>query len=155
MLDDTDTSVDNTSLGVAGRARFILGYAARTLERAIASPSQDVELWRKQVEHDLGGLRQALTEHIRITEGDDGLLSQILDQAPRLAAAVDVILADHAELCEAVDAIQDILDGSREDVHEIRTQVIGVLSRLSAHRHRGADLVFDAYNVDIGGLSGE
>jgi hypothetical protein len=29
--------------------------------------------------------------------------------------------------------------------------VIGLLGRLTIHRQKGADLVYDAYNVDIGG----
>jgi hypothetical protein len=146
---------EHTTLGAAGRARFVLGTAARNLERAIASPVHDRELWGKQVAQDLDTLREALTEHVDITEGDNGLLAQIMEDAPRLASAIDVILADHAELCEAVDQIQDTLDHTPDQTHDIRAGIIDALARLTAHRHRGADLVFDAYNVDIGGLSGE
>lgn len=146
---------EHTTLGAASRARFVLGTAAQALERAIAAPAQDLELWRKQVDQDLETLRVALTQHVDITEGDSGLLAQILQDAPRLASAVDVILADHAELCEAVDLTQDILDQTPDRTLDIRGAVIDMLSLLTTHRHRGADLVFDAYNVDIGGLSGE
>jgi hypothetical protein len=148
--------VDYTALGTAGRLRHLLGEAASRLELAIAAPYQDNDLWRKQVDADLEQLRFSLMEHIELTEADDGLLDQIIEDAPRLIPDVDVILADHAELCEAVDLAKDIVaHAGIEDAHEIRAAVLDLLARLFAHRQRGADLVFDAYNVDIGGLSGE
>ena len=37
------------------------------------------------------------------------------------------------------------------DVDSIRESATTFLGRLSRHRQRGADLVFDAYQTDIGG----
>jgi hypothetical protein len=148
--------VDHTTLGTAGRIRYLLGEAASRLELAIAAPYQDNEMWRKQVDASLEELRFSLMEHIELTEADNGLLDQVIEDAPRLVPAVEVIMSDHAELCEAIDLAKDIVDHARiEDTHEIRSAVVDLLARLFAHRQRGADLVFDAYNVDIGGLSGE
>ncbi|MDH3729924.1 MAG: hypothetical protein OES13_02190 [Acidimicrobiia bacterium] len=148
--------VDYTTLGAAGRIRFTLGEAARRLEIAIASAAMGNDIWLKQVDEDLEDLSQALIEHIDVTESDNGLLSQIIEDAPRLVPDVDVVLADHAEICEAVDLAKDTISHARSDnVSDVRTAALDVLARLYAHRQRGADLVYDAYNVDIGGLSGE
>ena len=145
--------VDHTTLGMAGRAREELSAAAHRLERSLAAPRSDT--WAKQVAEDLHELRSALTHHIELTEADNGLLSQIVEDAPRLVPDVEIIMADHTELCEAVDLALDIVDQSADRVHDVRSTVLDLLGRLYAHRQRGADLVFDAYNVDIGGLSGQ
>ena len=145
--------VDNTTLSMAGRAREELSASAVQLERSLAAPRSD--LWAKQVEEDLHQLRIAITHHIHITEADNGLLEQVVQDSPRLVPDVEVIMADHTELCEAVDLALDIVDHSADRVHDIRSTVLDLLGRVYAHRQRGADLVFDAYNVDIGGLSGQ
>jgi hypothetical protein len=148
--------LDHTTIEAAGRVRYLLGEAARDLERAVSAPARGSDMWRKQVDYCLGELRTTLIEHIRITEDDDGLLDQITEDAPRLVPEVEVILAEHAELCEAVDLAKDLVDQDRaDDAHEIRAAVLDLIGRLYAHRHRGADLVFDAYHVDIGGLGGD
>ena len=145
--------VDNTTLSMVGRAREELSASAIQLERSLAAPRSDI--WTKQVEEDLHHLRTAITHHIQLTEADDGLLEQVVEDAPRLVPDVEMIMADHTELCEAIDLALDIVDHSADRTHDIRSTVLDLLGRLYAHRQRGADLVFDAYNVDIGGLSGQ
>lgn len=148
--------VDDTALDDAGRIRYLLGEAASRLELAIAGPYQDNDLWRKQVDAALEELRFSFKEHIELTEADNGLLDQVIEDAPRLVPQVDVIMADHAEICEAIDLAKDMVDHAGIDnAREIRSCVVDLLARIFAHRQRGADLVFDAYNIDIGGLSGE
>lgn len=142
--------VDNITLSLAGRARQDLSTSAHQIERSLAAPRSDT--WAKQVEQDLHELRSALMHHIKITEGDDGLLAQIIEDAPRLVPDIDVILTDHAELCEALDLALDIVEQSGHRVQDIRSTTLDLLGRLYVHRQRGADLVFDAYTVDIGGL---
>jgi hypothetical protein len=148
--------IDHTTIEAAGRVRYLLGEAAQELERAVSAPARGSAIWRKQVDYCLGELRTTLIEHIELTEGADGLLDQITEDEPRLVPDVEVILADHAELCEAVDLAKDLVEQDRaDDAHEIRAAVLDLIGRLYAHRHRGSDLVFDAYNVDIGGLGGD
>lgn len=148
--------VDYTTLGTAGRIRYTLGEAARRLELAIASPAKGNDVWLKQVNEDLEDLTKALVDHIHVTESDDGLLAQIIEDAPRLVPDVDVVLADHAEILEAVDLAKDTIGhASSDNISDVRAAALALLARLFEHRQRGADLVYDAYNVDIGGLSGE
>lgn len=148
--------LDFTTLGAAGRIRYTLGEAARRLELAIASPAMGNDVWLKQVDEDLEDLSKSLVDHIHVTESDDGLLAQIIEDAPRLVSDVDVVLADHAEICEAIDLAKDTISHATADnISDVRAAVLTVLARLFEHRQRGADLVYDAYNVDIGGLSGE
>ena len=54
-----------------------------------------------------------------------------------------------------ITALLDKLAGSGEQdpppVDAIRTAVLELLGEIARHRQRGADLIFEAYDVDIGG----
>lgn len=132
--------------------RHSLSGAMTELEAVVSSPS-GAEGWHDSVAKALADLRVALNEHIVVTEGDDGLLAEILDVAPRFAAEIGLIRAEHEGLDEALERAVLTLEGAVEigsdDPDAIRRRVMTVLGRLSLHRQRGADLVYDAYNVDI------
>jgi hypothetical protein len=77
----------------------------------------------------------------------------VLDSAPRLSNAVDHLVAEHAVIAAL---IADLLARSSnpvpdEDVDAVRELATGLLGRLARHRQRGADLVYEAYETDIGG----
>ncbi len=93
-------------------------------------------------------LRQALTEHIEVTEGRGGLLEEIRDTAPRLSNEIALIEAEHDELLSLLEKAETAVQQSN-DRRAIRNRAMAILPRLSLHRQRGADLVYDAYNVDI------
>ena len=103
----------------------------------------------------LGAVREAFHEHVFVTEKPGGLYEEIMTMSPRLAGNVKrldeehpVILAQIDEMLERLDAFdtQDVWppDVARDDVNRL-------LGRIVRHRQRGADLVWEAYNVDIGG----
>ena len=88
-----------------------------------------------------------------VTEGpEDGLYAELLDHAPRLARQVQVLIREHAAIAATMSALQ------RRDRH-CRTYgwrssargPVELLRELSRHRQRGADLVYEAYETDIGG----
>ena len=41
--------------------------------------------------------------------------------------------------------------GGTEDVEQVRALGTSLLGRIVRHRQRGADLVYEAYEVDVGG----
>lgn len=132
--------------------RHSLGAAMADLEKVAAAPS-GADGWQDSVSAALEELRLALFEHIGVTEGEGGLLAEILDVAPHFATEVALTKAEHEGLFEALDRAVLTLEGAKEiaskDPEPVRRRVMTLLGRLSLHRQRGADLVYDAYNVDI------
>jgi len=136
----------------ARQRRHSLKDAMTHLETVVASPA-GADHWVATVRTAMKKLALALKEHIEVTEGDEGLLEEILRHEPRFAAEVDLIRAEHEELEETLERAFLTLEGTMtvgsKDPEPIRRRVMTVLGRLSLHRQRGADLVFEAYNVDI------
>ncbi|MFZ0012572.1 MAG: hypothetical protein WAL25_00525, partial [Acidimicrobiia bacterium] len=73
---------------------------------------------------------------------------RILDESPRLAAAVAEIRDEHLVLADAVTTLNRVI--ATGDTERIRRKVTSLLGRIALHRQLGADLVYEAYNVDIG-----
>jgi seryl-tRNA synthetase len=148
---------ETDALSAAGRHRAVMLDAAAGLEFAISSPVGRGVAWREHVDGELHRLRDALEEHTREVEGPDGLLGDIVRQAPRLSNAVERMKVEHVDMHEEMSRILHELarlpdDDIEKATDEIRESVLALLGKLSRHRQRGADLVYRAYDVDIGGL---
>ncbi|HET6907737.1 MAG TPA: hypothetical protein VFH54_00230, partial [Mycobacteriales bacterium] len=87
-----------------------------------------------------------------VTEGPNGLYAGILATSPRLSAAVDHLDQEHAQISDLVDDLlaRTLTPGS-SDVDKVRRLGTALLGRLVSHRQRGSDLVYEAYEVDVGG----
>ena len=112
-----------------------------------------VGAWTERVAAALGELSADISTHIAVTEGPDGVHRELLDTAPRLSNAVDHLVAEHAVVAAL---IEDLLTRASnpapdEDVDAVRELATGLLGRLARHRQRGADLIYEAYETDIGG----
>ena len=141
--------IQTEALRAAAVRRSELKEALSKVEVAAASPSAE-EGWRTRLLKELEELRVALLNHIAEVEADDGLLEEMLAQAPRLANQIATVRDEHPDLSRQVDQI--ILDvGSSEDVIDLRSGILDALIAIARHRQRGSDLVYDGYNVDIGG----
>lgn len=139
------------ALAGARHLREAMGKAAQELERAAAGPAGAPD-WLKSVGDRLHELRTALIAHIDEVEASGGLLDQILDDAPRLEPAVETIRQEHGVLCEEIDQALDLIDPHHHaDATAMREIVLDVTRLLYRHRQRGSDLVYDAYDLDIGG----
>ena len=148
---------ENVALSSAGIHRAILLDAAAGLEFAIASPVGRGIAWREHVDGELHRLRGALADHARQVESDDGLLAEIVSQAPRLSNRVKLMKKAHVDMDKRIgELIQMVGSILHEDVmeasDEVRDAVLELLGTISRHRQKGADLVYRAYDVDIGGL---
>jgi hypothetical protein len=132
-----------------------LGEAMHQLDRAIASPAPGREpAWLEVVRPGLERVVVGWTEHVAVTEGPGGLHDRVLERAPRLTTMVVGLQAEHASLLEALEDSLAGLPGDdeldRQEVVRIRHLTLALLSRIHHHRHRGADLVYEAFTVDIG-----
>lgn len=120
----------------------------QAVERALARPAGEPG-WRQGLAECLTSLVEAFTDHMAVTEGPDGLYTELLNHEPRLARGVYVLTREHATLSRTLDAVwQRVL---RSDPDDLRVRTGFLLRDLSRHRQRGADLVYEAYQTDIGG----
>ena len=138
----------------AGRAH--LHEYMHLLEAAIAKPAPGRnDAWVKHVHSTLVDLGAAFERHIAITEGPDGLFDEITKAAPRLAGGVGKLADEHKAIREAIavalDAIRHRSEAAPDSPEtEGREAVIEVINQLMRHRQRGADLIYEAYQVDVG-----
>ncbi len=127
-----------------------LRAAIGQVESSLASPAPGrAAAWSRDLREQLEGLSGALDQHVIITEGPEGLLADIMAVAPRLADRVDVARQDHGRLREQLDAVTASLPVDDAGVAGVREQVVALLIGLVRHRQAGADLVYEAYNIDI------
>jgi hypothetical protein len=136
------------------RRRAELRESMDALEQALAAPVPGrVGAWAERVHVALVELSADFRGHVDITEGPDGLYRGVLSIAPRLANAVTGLTAEHAAIA---GLIQDMLiavsePAINEGVDDVRDLGTMLLGRLIRHRQRGADLIYEAYEVDVGG----
>ena len=133
--------------------RDALYEAILRLERALSTPAGErIREWSRRVAGALRELKIAFDLHVAITETPGGLFEDVLRQAPRLAHAVDRLRKDHGVLDESLDdAIARVGDLHRHDaVEQFRDSVLDLIRALFEHRHLGAELVYETYDVDLG-----
>ncbi len=133
-------------------ARAELGDSMRALQDALALPL-GLPVWGRRVRAALTELAHDLREHVELTESPGGLYADIGATAPRLATGVDAQLADHVFFVDEVERLlQERDDGiPRAGLGQHREELTALLWRLVTHRQRGSDLIYEAYEVDIGG----
>ena len=121
------------------------------LERALAAPATGrAEVWSDAVHAALRPLRDDFTAHVDVTEGAGGLHQAILAGDVRLANAVEALTSEHRDIAAAVDGLIAATEQT-PDVDAIRERGTALITRLIRHRQRGADLIYEAYETDIGG----
>jgi hypothetical protein len=126
--------------------------AVLAVERGLAAPAGDDPAgWAAALAAPVDNLQEVLEAHVDGTEGAHGLFEQLRDDAPHLLPAVGRLQAEHAPLLEATQRVAGDLPGIEDDdaVEAVRAEALDLLRRLLEHRHRGAELVYDAYAVDV------
>ena len=140
---------------VARHRRAELLAAINDLERALAAPSAEPG-WTEHLGDQVEVLRHSFADHVAATESTDGMYADILRTAPRLSRGVQRLVAEHDDATVSIEALAKLVDDAPPDadpawVDLIRDEATELLARLVRHRQRGADLVFEAYQRDIGG----
>lgn len=141
----------------AQRRRADLHQALVALEESISSPASGrLEQWTADVTKHLNELLQMIDEHIEMTERVGGLYDDIKKRAPRLSGSIERLHQEHPVLREAtrelVQRFESTPVGEGWPLRDARDDVQRVLGKLVRHRQEGADLMWEAYNLDIGGL---
>jgi hypothetical protein len=128
------------------------------LEEALSSPAASrIPDWTASVLKEMYEVRDAFGQHITATEQPDGLYDEILERAPRLAGNDRRLREEHPEIHDGIDAMLERLEhteigSDRWALEQARDDLQRLIGGVIKHRQRGADLVWEAYNVDIGGL---
>jgi hypothetical protein len=154
---DEDLEQLTPALEAARRRRIRLHDELLELDQALTAPAPGrVKEWTVAVADALRKLREAFDEHIFVTEKENGLYEEILDKSPRLAGKIKRLEDEHPLVLADVDDTIRRLDEMETETtwppETAREDIGRLVQRIMRHRQRGADLVWEAYNVDIGGM---
>lgn len=105
--------------------------------------------WNDDMRGALENLARALDRHVTEIEAEDGLFDQVLAKTPHLAHAIEDLREEHDDLVEGCRAALAAVD--KADTGRLRRKVLALLGRIAVHRQSGAELLYDAYNVDLAG----
>jgi hypothetical protein len=145
------------TLAETARRRADLHHALIELEQTISRPAVGREAdWAKDVLRRLQDLAHTLDEHIEVTERPNGLYAEISAKSPRLAHKMQLLREEHPEIRDAtsqlITRVEKAQIGEDWPLSQARDDLQRLLGRLVRHRQLGADLVWEAYNLDIGGI---
>ena len=145
------------TLAETARRRADLRDALVDVEQAISRPAVGREPeWTKGVVLRLEGLAHAIEEHVEITERPEGLYDEISTKAPHLATKIDRLREEHPVLRDRTQVLltklQTTAIGPAWPLDEARDDLQRLLGQIVRHRQLGSDLVWEAYNLDIGGI---
>jgi hypothetical protein len=150
--DPNVAAVDQVVERVRAR-REQLRQAEEQLASAAAAPYPGrLDLWWARVAHAADELVGRFTHHLDETEGEGGLFADVEAVAPRLSSEVDRLRAEHQDIGEVLDELaRHPTPATPEEVSAARELILEVLARLARHRFAGSDLLYEAYQVDLGG----
>lgn len=154
-MESTTSGPQEAFIDELRRRRAELRESMTALEVALSGPpAGGLERWRSRVEAALAELSGDLKAHVEITEGEHGLYVELLEAAPRLAGQVHHLTTEHGELRHRIDELEDLLDevASPDVAGQVREKGLDLLATFVRHRQRGSDLVYEAFEVDVGGL---
>jgi hypothetical protein len=151
-----DPSADAPNLDAVVGQRRSLRRSLSDVEQALASPAAGrTAAWMARLTEAVEHLGEVFDLHVEVTEGPSGLFEDILASAPRLANRVRRLRAEHASIRMAINAELLQLRGGTAaaptEVDGFRDRVNRLLALLVQHRQKGADLLYEAYQFDIGG----
>jgi hypothetical protein len=130
--------------------RASLRTAMGRVESSISRPAPGrVEAWSTELREQLEVLSAALEVHVDATEAPGMLLDDMVAARPDMADRVDAARQDHKLLRYEVHAVLIALPTDEAGVGDIRVQVVSLLSGLARHRQAGADMMFEAYRIDV------
>jgi hypothetical protein len=128
-----------------------LREAVSALSAAVPVPPEGRDGWSAAVLGALESVQAALTRHAEFTESPAGLFADVIEQAPRLANAVSHLQAEHDDLRRRINGCEASVRALETDdsIASVTADVVELGRAFEMHSHRGAELVYDAYNVDI------
>ena len=146
MTDGSGRAQELVAGAMARRER--LRTAMDELERSVAAAASGPD-WPVRVRGAVERLTSVWQEHVGETEADDGPFDDIVEHAPRLRHTIDKLRRDHDEVPDALGRITTLI-ADRAEPEAIRSEATALFTRLASHRQVGADLLYEAFTVDLG-----
>ena len=134
--------------------RAELRETLNAMEATLASPASGrAMIWGEAVHASLVMVADDFSAHVEVTEGPTGLHQAILAGDLRLANAVAALTEEHAQIAELLAGLvaDSAAQVTADAVADLRERATALLGRVVRHRQRGADLIYEAYQTDIGG----
>jgi len=135
-----------------------LKAALSALELSLAAPYANRADWVTHVRESLAAVHEVWTRHIVETEAPGAFLDELVTEAPRLSTPSSRLRREHSEILGTIVRAEKRLaapaaedDGYEAWADDMRVELTALLVALARHRQRGADLVYEAYAVDLGG----
>ncbi len=129
--------------------RADIGAALGRLEDALARPAGAKADWLDRVRHALTDLATAGRAQISALLAPAGPLAGAVERSPRLSTPVDRLRHELPLIQAEVDELLCSLDGSEPT--EVRQRLLPILGKTVRLRQAVADVLWEAYSVDIGG----
>ena len=136
-----------------------LKSALSGLELALAAPYAHRAEWVTHVRGSLQIVHDVWTRHIVETEAPGAFLDELVQDSPRLSSPVERLRREHNDVLAMIVRGEQHLGDPPADpeyvawADDLRVELTALLAALARHRQRGADLIYEAYDVDIGGGS--
>ena len=123
------------------------------VDLALESPIGRGGLWRERVRAALAELAHDFADHIALTESPGGVYDRVQASSPRLRAGVKRLRSEHHDFGDAINGYLAVLEhgGTLADLPVFREELTRLMGRLRRHRQAGSDLIYEAYDVDLGG----
>jgi len=135
-----------------------LKAAMSGLEISLAAPAPNrLDEWALGVADSLHVVHEVWTRHIVETEAPGAFLDELIAESPRLATPAARLRREHNEILGVIARVEKALTEIPVDTdpdvwcEQIRSELTATLCALARHRQRGADLIYEAYDVDVGG----
>jgi hypothetical protein len=144
--------LDDVRLRRAGLKAVMSG-----LELALATPVAQRDAWLSRVADALNAVHEVWTRHIVETEAPGAFLDELTAESPRLSTPASRLRREHNDVLAQITRAEKRLsmppNGADYDrwAEELRAELTSLLVALARHRQRGADLIYEAFDVDIGG----
>jgi hypothetical protein len=149
--DDTVSGLTTHEVEVVRARRASLRRAVTEVRRMLGTPDggAGADGGADAVLIALAQLDRVWDNHTRVTESPDGMLEQILADAPRLSPEVARLRAEHASVAVALAAVQQQLAGQPRQARQ-SPELSRALDAVDRHRREGRELIYRAYQLDIG-----
>ncbi len=152
---DRKTALQDSLLEEGRSERVRILMACHRTEAALTAAAPGRELaWRERVNEALNLLRASLGEPSQRGESAGGLIAELKSVSEKYYHRIERLQQEFDEMIRRCDATIELLksQGDEEtiDFADIRQRITWLLTSLKHHQAREADLVFEAYGLDIG-----
>lgn len=139
--------------GRSERVRILM--ASHRAEACLTAPAPGRERqWLESVYQALSLLRTSLGEASELGESAGGLIAKLKSEGRMYFHRADQLQQEFDEMVRRCDATIEHLrsqgDTEAIDYSDIRQRITWLLTSLKHHQAREADLVFEAYGLDLG-----